>query len=136
MQRTWVRHIILLSALLHLFVDVAVTGGAVLCVAPSDHTAVEIGHLAQGCETLYGAMASPGTVFESDACADCTDSPLHAEAEMASRRISGEFDAPPALAACVIPIPPLGAGHIGRPVQNRLEISTTIRAHRSIVLLI
>ena len=137
MKRTWVRQVLLLTALIHLFADVALAGGAVLCVAPNGHTAVEIGHLAQDCETLSGARTlGPGTVFESDACADCTDSPLHEEAEMASRRISGDFDGPPALAVHGIPVPLLEADGIERVIQNRLDISTTIRAHRSIVLLI
>jgi len=137
MKRTWKNHILLLTALFHLFADVALAGGAVLCIGPNDHAAIEMGIPAQGCEALDEARALGAEAeLSPDACTNCTDTPLHAEAELASKRISGDFDAPPALVAPGLPTPPLDVHGIERLVHIRLDISTTIRAHRSTVLLI
>lgn len=137
MKRTSTKHILLLTALLHLFADVALAGGAVLCVGPDDHAAIEIGHLAPDCEIVQEARPlRTDTALESGTCSDCTDSLLHEEAELAPRRVSDDLDAQPVLAAHVTPVPPVGARGIERPTENRLDKSMTLRAHRSTVLLI
>jgi len=137
MKRTLLKHALLLAAILHLFADVAFAGGAVLCVGPNDHSAIEVGHLAADCETLaeVGALASMDE-FGPGSCNGCIDSPLHAEPEIASKRISSNIDAPALLAPRVLSVQPAIQGRTERLGHNRLDLSMTVRAHRSTVLLI
>lgn len=81
MKRPRARHLLFLIALLHLAADMASAGGMVFCVGPDDHRALETEHLAgAGCE-----LPSAGETTSLNALAsDCTDSPLHPDADIAA----------------------------------------------------
>ncbi len=127
---------LLAVALFHLFSDVAFAGGAILCVGPNDHRAVEIRHLAPDCEPAVNlATSAVGIDSQDGECAGCTDSPLHSEAELGTERI--EWDpTPPAVLAGSFSAQYPPALFLERTPATRLDLSTTMRAHRSIVLLI
>ena len=83
MRRTKYR-LLLITALLHLFADVAFAGGAILCVGSNDHLAIEAQHAVSGdCETIEQTSEVGFTDAKSGA-EDCSDSPLHVEAELVS----------------------------------------------------
>lgn len=137
MHRTWLRHLVLLTAFLHLFADVALAGGAVLCVGPNDHEVIEFGHIAPDCEALANtATRGSDTPLGPGSCSGCEDRPLHDEAELASGHEPGDYDAPPALAVRIIPAPTSLARGVVLPRLNRLVASGILRAQRSTVLLI
>ena len=90
MRRTKYR-LLLMTALLHLIADVAFAGGAVLCVGANDHLAVEMQHGASGdcqAENLAAEATLAETyvseVYADSSSKDCTDRPLHGEAEFVS----------------------------------------------------
>lgn len=134
--------ILLLAALLHLAAEAAAAGGAVLCVGPNDHQAIELGHSAQGCEppdeaaavVAHDAFAANPAADLPD-CADCVDTPLHADAEMAPGR-DVQAAMPHLVLVDAAPAPPATPWTRERGDANHLDLSPTMRAHRSIVLLI
>ena len=139
MKRTWTHRFLLFAALLHLFADVAAVGGAVFCVGPDDHRAIEFGHITPGCDAPgeVAESASPTTVAlnAGDSCTDCTDTSLHEEAELGTKRVS--WDAPPAVLASPFQPQQLVALLAERRAPAlRPDLSATLRAHRSIVLII
>lgn len=80
MTRTKTRHILLLVALLHLVADVAFAGGAVLCVGPDDHRALETEHLG-GCDE----PAFERDVAQLDSLQEeCDDTEVHSDPELVS----------------------------------------------------
>lgn len=82
MRRPQARRILILAAALHLLSDAALAGGMVFCVGPDDHRAVEMEHVAaSGCES--SKPTSEGASLEA-APEDCSDSPLHPEADIAA----------------------------------------------------
>jgi len=130
--------LLLFVAFFHLLADVAFAGGAVLCVGPDEHRAVESQYLADsGClsEELgspYGAELSA----EASDSEDCTDSPLHSEAELASSAepLPDVQDTPAAFAT-----PPIGEVVDAIRLRARARapaISPGLRAHRTVVLII
>lgn len=130
--------LLLFVAFFHLLADVAFAGGAVLCVGPDEHRAIESQYLADsGClseelESPHGAELSAGT---SDS-EECTDSPLHSEAELASSAepLPDLEGAPAAFAT-----PPIGAVVDAIRLRARArapDVSPALRAHRTVVLLI
>ncbi len=134
MKTSRTHHFLLLTALFHLFADVAFAGGAVFCVGPNDHSAVELGHLAPGCETIEVAQAQqPNAGLANESCTSCTDSPLHTEAEIASERMA--WDAGTAMAVLdAISVRQRQVVVNRLPICHRIDLSMRIRAHRSIVL--
>jgi hypothetical protein len=139
MKRTWTHRFLLVAALLHLFADVAAVGGAVFCVGPDDHRAVEFGHITPGCdapgEAAESAYSEAIALNGGDSCTNCTDTALHEEAEIGTKRVS--WDAPPAVLASPLQPQQLAALHTERRAPAfRPDSSATLRAHRSIVLII
>lgn len=96
MRRPRARHLLLLVALLHLAADAAFAGGAVFCVGTDGHRALETEHLADaGCE-----IREIGEEPTLDSLpGDCTDSPVHPEADMAP----GNQDPKPPLTLLALP---------------------------------
>ena len=124
--------------MIHLFADVAFAGGAVLCVGPDDHAAIEVGHLSPDCEPLRpsGLHTGIGDAYSTSGdCAECTDIPLHSEAEMASEPLSWNPDVAAILPDVRRP-DPLRYHEGEAPTVPSGGLSPTLRAHRSIVLLI
>ncbi len=140
MNRTTRNRILLAFALLHLLADVAFAGGAVLCVGSDDHRAVESQYLADlGCHGENPSQPDSTAPSVSDAVeqsGDCTDSPLHSEAEFfaASDRAP---DAPAGLvhAAFDQHLASADAARL-RPSARTASESSTLRAHRTVVLII
>lgn len=130
--------ILLLTALLHLLVDVAFAGGAVFCVGPNNHAAIEIevGHFARDCGPFQDAKVkgSDPELAIGDST-DCTDIPLHSEAEMVCEDLSWDPNPPSALAFSSGSGPPLRPGS-ELCVGQGTDLTPTMRAHRSIVLII
>lgn len=137
MNRTGRNRLLLFVALFHLLSDVAFAGGAILCVGPNDHRAIESEHLAEaGCQTTSAASSSSLALTEGAAAEDCTDSPLHSEAEFVSSADQNP-DVQPTAAASVLPsCPSLAAIDTVRPRARAPDESSSLRAHRTIVLVI
>ncbi len=139
--------LLLLAALVHLFADVAFADGAVLCVGPVGHAAIEAGHFSADCQPLpsvgIGAAVSrteeadPEFAFRDPAgeCADCTDTPLHGDAEKTSEDPSWEFDR---VSASPEPffLPMSAPDRVRLDVARSCEQAPALRAHRSVVLVI
>lgn len=138
MTRVARHRLLLVVALFHLLSDVAYAGAAVLCVGPDDHRAVESEHSAEaGCESAGAtAPAAPSLAGQSAASEDCTDSPLHSEAELVSSAYP-DADLSPPLAACVVTS---GSSHESndavRPRARVPSDTSALRAHRTVVLLV
>ena len=139
MNRTARNRLLLFFAVFHLLADVAFAGGAILCVGPDDHRAIESEHLAEtGCQST--SSASPGAaefaVVGTAAPDDCTDSPLHSEAELVTST-DPDHDVQPTLIASALPsTPSLATNDVVRPRARAPDESSSLRAHRTIVLLI
>jgi len=132
MKHTRIHGVLLAAAFLHLFADVAFAGGAMLCIGPNDHRAIEVGHLTQNCESLQETWTTQNSGLAGGAC---TDSPLHTEPEMSSKRTSWDAPASTSLVSLVGgSVPP--TVDIWHPIRQSSGLSKTIRAHRSIVLII
>jgi hypothetical protein len=119
---------------------VAFGGGAVLCVGPNDHRAVESQHLADlGCQSFNAPEAQTSKVAyskRSPAPSECADSLLHSDAELVSQtddasgvgrailalRLPLEFDA--------------GIALLVRSRARAPDLPPALRAHRTTVLLI
>ena len=138
MRRTKYR-LLLITALLHLFADVAFAGGAILCVGSNDHLAIEVEHSSPGgCQT-----ASDSNLFEVDVAddssqtEDCVDRPLHSEAEL----LSSSEDASD-LIPNVIAIDDhlygfdLDSVRLSCSIQRGPSLAADLRAHRTTVLLL
>ncbi|HEB91797.1 MAG TPA: hypothetical protein ENI85_19635 [Deltaproteobacteria bacterium] len=147
MIRHRTHHLLLLAALAHLLADIAFAGGAVLCVGPADHAAIEAGHFAADCQPLP-SLGAEGTVRPSDEasrqmafripgdeCADCTDMPLHGDAEKTAEEFSWN---PGPVSALPDPfsLQPSCLDRIAQHVGPTADVCPTLRAHRSIVLVI
>ena len=136
MKRNRTHSTLLITALFHLLVDVAFAGEAVLCVGPNDHAAIEVGHLARDCASFQEAnVGGSGPELAIGDSTDCTDIPLHTEAEMASEDLSWDPNPPSALAFCAGSGAPLTLGS-ELCVGQGSDLTPTMRAHRSIVLII
>ena len=138
MNRTARNRLLLFFAVFHLLSDVAYAGGAILCVGPDDHRAIESEHLAEaGCQSTNPTSPVPGfSVTEAEAPEDCTDSPLHSEAELVTST-DPDYDVQPTVAASALPSSPsLATNDIVRPRARAPDESSSLRAHRTIVLLI
>jgi hypothetical protein len=146
MKRTRVHRFLILTALLHLCADVALAGGGVLCVGPDDHQEIEFGHFGSDCGSLKGAElmersaefafgVRPALEIGAEDCADCTDRPLHGEAEFVSPDVSWD---PTSLAGLMIRIQtapvPLRFG--GQLLERRIGLTPTARALRTTILII
>ena len=136
MKRNRTHSILLLTALFHVLADVASAGGAVLCVGPNDRAEIEVGHLASNCEPFQDTNATGSDpAFAIGDSTDCTDIPLHSDAEKASEDLSWDPDPPSALGFYLGSQPPFTRGselYIGQGT----DLTPTMRAHRSIVLII
>ncbi|MBW2270721.1 MAG: hypothetical protein JRH16_19320 [Deltaproteobacteria bacterium] len=137
MRRAQTRHLLLLIALLHLAVDVAFAGGVVICVGPDDHRALESEHISRlGCEasSLLGEAGHAAADFSPR---DCSDSPVHSEAEMVSRE---EDPAAFVVWRVALPIPleldaPLAGTTLG-VLARAPALAPGLLAHRTTVLLL
>ena len=128
------RHLLLLVALLHLAADVAVAGGAVICVGPEGHRALETKHVAgAGCEAR--PMVEEPSLDSRPG--GCSDSPVHPEADIAP----GSQDPTP-LAPTLLALPsPLAAEPPLRPSstgahQRAPDVGSGLIAQRTTVLLL
>lgn len=133
MMRTRTHHILFLTALLHLFADVAFAGGVVLCVGPNDHREFEQSHLAgASCEAVTASDDSASSLPN-----DCSDSELHSDAEIAS---ASENDSIPAPALVALPspfqaaVPPRATSWL--PFARAPDLAPALLRHRTTVLLL
>lgn len=141
MKRTAKQRLLLGFALFHLLSDVAFAGGAILCVGPDDHRAIESQHISDvGCQTpATPESAQPDKLAYSGASpaqSGCADSPLHEDAELVSQADDASNIAP-ALFTSGFPseltarTPQVVASGVHVP-----GLSAALRAHRTTVLLI
>jgi hypothetical protein len=138
MNRTTRNQLLLIFALFHLLADVAYAGAAVLCVGPDDHRAIESEHIVEtGCQaSKKSAPLGAGITNRIPSSGDCSDSPLHSEAELVS-----SFDrspgTTPAVAALVPSASPAATSTTLVLARARAPAETTaLRAHRTTVLII
>ena len=137
MNRTARNRLLLFVSLFHLLADVAFAGGAILCVGPDDHRAIESEHLAEaGCQTSAVELPSSLAITEGAAPEDCTDSPLHTEAELVASKDSYPDVQPAAVVPALPSCSSLAAVDVVRPQARAPDESSSLRAHRTIVLLI
>ena len=128
--------ILLLTAIFHLLADVAFAGGAVLCVGANDHAEIEAGHVARDCRLFEDAIAQAGDPqFAMGETSDCTDIPLHCDAEMASKDSSWD-PASPAVPTLALGSYPLLVRGCDLLIGLGTHLTPTMRAHRSIVLIL
>ena len=139
--------LLLFAALAHLLADIAFAGGAVLCVGPADHAAIEAGHFSADCQPLPSVDAERTVAPSGEAsremafripgneCDDCTDMPLHGDAEKTAEEFSWN---PGRVSALPVPssLQPSCLDRIARHVVPTADVCPTLRAHRSIVLVI
>jgi hypothetical protein len=128
--------ILLLTAIFHLLADVAFAGGSVLCVGPNDHAQIEAGHVALDCGSFRSAAVrgNDWPLAIGDA-SDCVDIPLHEEAERVSEELSWDLDRPSVVDStlCSDLLQKRGRDlHVGQGA----DLTPTMRAHRSIVLIV
>ena len=137
MRRTKYR-LLLIAALLHLFADVAFAGGAVLCVGSNDHLAIEAQHAVAGdCETIEQTSEVRFTGNAQSGAEDCTDSPLHVEAELVSTSEEASDLNPNSLAAFGNPSKAdLTQLHAGYVRQRAADLTPDLRLHRTTVLIL
>jgi hypothetical protein len=141
MNRTVGNRLFLLLALAHFLTDAGFAGAAVLCVGPNDHRAVESQHtLDARCpsesSTPPGLRELPGLSTADRLSSDCTDSPLHSEAELVSSK-SHDTD-PPAQVAVVqtdLPLSVTAFSHV-RPRARAPAETAAFRAVRTTVLIV
>jgi len=137
MNRTARNRLLLFFAVFHLLSDVAYAGGAILCVGPDDHRAIESEHLAEaGCQNGSAASSPNLAVMEGAASEDCTDSPLHTEAELVTSSDPDPDFQPTVVASSVASSLSLATIDVVRPRARAPDESTSLRAHRTVVLLI
>ena len=136
MRRTKYR-LLLITALLHLFADVAFAGGAILCVGSNDHLAIEAQHgVAGDCQTIE-QTSEVGFTDAQAGDEDCSDSPLHAEAELLSSSDEASALNPNLVAALDNPFEyDLTQLHVGYLGQRAADLPPDLRAHRTTVLLL
>ena len=138
MNRTVRNRALLFVALFHLLSDVAFAGGAILCVGPDDHRAIESEHLAEaGCQTPSAPSPSgPSLTGPGAAAEDCTDSPLHSEAELVTSSDPTDQVQPSLVASAArLGFATASTSHF-RPLARAPAEASSLRAHRTIVLLI
>jgi len=136
MNRTARNRLLLFFAVFHLLADVAYAGGAILCVGPDDHRAIESEHLAEACQTGNAASSPSLAVAKGVASEDCTDSPLHTEAELVTSSDPDPDAQPTFVASAPSSRSSLATSDVFRPRARAPDESTSLRAHRTIVLLI
>ena len=119
----------------------AFAGAAILCVGPGDHRAVESQHATDvGCSSEsqepLSRQAAAGFSTGDPLTSDCTDSPLHSEAELVSSHSNG-VGTPVAIA--IVPTdlrPPVDRGSLVRPRARAPDATAAYRAVRTTVLII
>lgn len=141
MNRTVGNRLFLLLALAHFLADAGFAGAVVLCVGPNDHRAVESQHtLDARCPSESSTSRSlrdfPGLSTADRLSSDCTDSPLHSEAELVSSKTQSA-DAPPAVAVIPTDLRPV-VGRIPhvRPRARAPAETAACRAVRTTVLIV
>jgi len=129
--------LLLMTALFHLFADVAFAGGAVLCVGSNDHFAIEsLSGVPGDCQTVE-QTAESGFTNAGSGSEDCSDSPLHVEAELVSTWGQASY-----LDPNLVPVPgdpfefDLTRVHASNLRNAAVELPPDLRALRTIVLLI
>ena len=137
MMRHTKYRLLLITALLHLFADVAFAGGAILCVGSNDHIAIEAQRgVAGDCQTVEQTSEVGFTDAQSNP-EDCSDSPLHAEAELVSTSDEGSALNPDLVAALGNSFESdLTQLHAGYLRQRAADLPPDLRAHRTTVLLL
>lgn len=137
MNRTVRNRLLLFLSVFHLLSDVAYAGEAILCVGPDDHRAIESEHLVEvGCENGTTASLPSLSVMAGAASENCTDIPLRTDAELfTSSDPSPDFQ-PLVVASSFASTLFLPTRNVVRPRARAPAESTSIRAHRTVVLLI
>lgn len=135
MTRRSGHRLLLATALLHLFADVAFAGGAVFCVGADDHRAVELQHaLAAICQTAEAFDVADGATVLASA-SDCKDSPLHCSPELVGSADDGSDIAPLAVAFSSPLSSPSSALALGDLTRTPIG-PPGLRLHRTTVLLL
>ena len=135
MTRRSGHRLLLATALLHLFADVAFAGGAVFCVGADDHRAVELQHASAAiCQTAEAFdMADGATVLAS--ASDCEDSPLHCSPELVGSADDGS-DIAPLVVSLSSPLSVPGPGQSLEGLARTPISPPGLRLHRTTVLLL
>jgi len=140
MRRKRTHSILVLTAVVHLLADMAFAGGSVLCVGPDNHAEIEVGYTARACRPAVNLTLAEVAEQDSDlaftSSPGCVDFPLHVADEMVTEDLSWDFDAPPLVATMPIASdPPSQSGPASR-IGQVIGLTPTMRAHRSIVLIV
>ena len=138
MNRNSRNRLLLFFALFHLLSDVAYAGAAVLCVGPDDHRAVESKHAVEaGCQKFdESAPLGVDVTGRARPSSECSDRPLHSEAELRSSHPSPTD--PPSFVLAFAPAETLAdsSNTLIRARARAPADSTALRAHRTTVLII
>lgn len=129
---------LLVAALVHLIADVAFAGGAVFCVGPDDHRAIEFQSAATAGCPQADADTSFGHTISDAGSGDCSDSPLHPDAELAPKPDNGSDLAPifGALPSTNHRISNVTTERGICPLNRATGLPPGLRAHRTIVLIL
>lgn len=133
MNRTARNTLLVFLATFHFLADAAFAGGAILCIGPDDHLAIESSHEAElGCESIaqVPAEAAPeGLSRGGPLTEDCTDRVLHAEAEL----VSSKQETTASVATHSTPAESLSAANTDSPT-DRPQVRSPIEsaAHRAV----
>lgn len=127
--------LLLATALLHLFADVAFAGGAVFCVGTNDHRAVELQHASVAvCQTADAFdVADAAAVLASTS--DCEDTPLHCSPELVGSADDGSDIAPTVVALASQLSSPSPERALGGSVRTSIS-PPGLQLHRTTVLLL
>lgn len=128
----------LLVAFFHLLADVAFAGGAVLCVGPDDHRAIESQYVADSGCVSDQPVSTRGTDLSANTsdAGECTDSPLHSEAELTSSAESvSDAESSPVAFSTPSMLADVAAVRL-RACARAPTGSPGLRHHRTIVLII
>lgn len=136
MNRTARNQLLLVFALFHLLADVAYAGAAVLCVGADDHRAIESEHVSEaGCEASEESAPLGARVMETaPSPGDCSDSPLHSEAELVSSHRSTADFAPAVIVLAPFESIVVTSNTLVRPRARAPAEPKALRAHRTTVL--
>jgi hypothetical protein len=139
MNRNSRNRLLLIFALFHLLADVAYAGASVLCVGADDHRAIEPEHVAEaGCQPSAESTPNDAGITNRapSPSEDCSDSPLHSEAELVSSRDRTLDFAPDFVAISPSLFQAATSNTLVSPRPRAPAETTALRAHRTTVLII